>query len=89
MIAKFNIKNRTYTIYKEQVVIQIGAFENIANAFKESKRLSKITGKPTIIVCDQNLYKVLISGFETNLATNNIAAKLLKIEICVFLLTYN
>ena len=81
--TNFTQNVKTYTVSNERVVMQAGAFKSITNAFRTSERLSKITGKPTIVVYDHKLHKVFVSGYTSRKEMNRIAPKLLKLD-CPF-----
>ena len=75
---KNEIKVNDYITFisKEGVVIQIGAFKTRSNAFKENKRLGRISGKPTLMVYEDKYYKVRMSGFATRTSAQQFAFKL-------------
>ena len=84
--AKSSISTKVYTVYEERDILQVGAFENITNAFCLSEELSKITGKPTTVVYEDKLYKVLVSGYASRKELYRIASRLFKTEYPFFFL---
>jgi len=88
--TKNNRKNETKVndyitfISKEGVVIQIGAFKIKGYAFKESKRLGRISGKPTMMVYEDKFYKVRMSGFSTRTSAKQFAVRLSELNFPIY-----
>ena len=73
---EFKVNDYITFISREGVVIQIGAFKTKSNAFKENKRLGRLSGKPTLMVYEDKFYKVRMSGFTTRISAQQFAIKL-------------
>jgi len=83
---KNEIKVNDYITFisREGVVIQIGAFKTKSYAFKENKRLGRISGKPTLMVYEDKYYKVRMSGFTTRTSAQQFAVKLSELKFPIY-----
>ena len=60
-------------------VLQVGAFKIKSNAFAMRKKLSDISGKPTIVVYEDRYHKVRISDYANRKLAYQFASKLAKL----------
>ena len=88
-ITRLILNTKNPIVYNERIVMQAGAFKNIAIAFIASKKVSGITGKPSIVVYDRQLYKVFVPGIASHKEMNKIASKLMKMKCHFFFLPVN
>jgi len=85
---EFKVNDYISFISREGVVIQIGAFKTKFNAFKENKRLGRISGKPTLMVYEDKFYKVRMSGFTTRTRAHQFAYKLSGFKFPVYFVPF-
>ncbi len=62
-----------------KIYIQAGSYEQKENALAAQRRLIETTGKPVVIVTDNEIYKVRVAGFRDSLEASKFLSKINKL----------